>query len=365
MKNTAEVFATHNAETIKIYHYSGKKWLRLLLLSILGYEAAGCLAGGTTLMAAPDGRLMDMPVNLMRGAFPDFLVPGIILFGLGLLSTYAFVKLLRKAPEAWIACGLALGGLTIWFWVEIAILQVMHWLHLMWGVPVIVGIFAALPLVPTRQMLRNGLLMAGIIASLLYAFICAFVAMQWREYSSASQTVSELSAIGAPTRILWLVLSTAYIALMIAFSIGVWNSAGKNKFLRMTGGLLLTYSALGVLWPLAPMHLRETLAVGGTTWTDSMHLALGVLTEVIYITALLFAAAAFGRVFRLYSFATLGLLLTFGLLTFIDAPGVAAGRPTPFIGIWERVNIGLFLLWLIVLATILLREKTPQEYQTL
>ena len=33
-----------------------------------------------------------------------------------------------------------------------------------------------------------------------------FVAMQWEDYSSFSQTVSELSAIDAPTRPLWVIL---------------------------------------------------------------------------------------------------------------------------------------------------------------
>lgn len=35
--------------------------------------------------------------------------------------------------------GLALGGLLIWFWVEIAILEQLHWLHAMWGLQVTAG----------------------------------------------------------------------------------------------------------------------------------------------------------------------------------------------------------------------------------
>ena len=60
------------------------KWQRIILLTIIGYEAAGCLAGGSLLMAQPDGRYMSMPVDMMHGAFLDFLIPGIILFGINL-----------------------------------------------------------------------------------------------------------------------------------------------------------------------------------------------------------------------------------------------------------------------------------------
>jgi hypothetical protein len=51
----------------------------------------------------------------------------------------------------WILAGLALVGFAIWFGVEIFILRELHWLHVVWGVPVLVGIWAALPLIPNVQ----------------------------------------------------------------------------------------------------------------------------------------------------------------------------------------------------------------------
>jgi hypothetical protein len=55
-------------------------------------------------------------------------------------------------------------------------------------------------------------------------------------------------------------------------------------------------------------------------------------------------AAAFGRRFRLYSIASIVVLLVFGALTFLEAPRLGAGLPTPWIGLWERTNISVFLL---------------------
>jgi hypothetical protein len=31
-------------------------------------------------------------------------------------------------------------------------------------------------------------------------------------------------------------------------------------------------------------------------------------------------------------------------------------QPTPMIGVWERINIGVFLLWVVILATVLIRR---------
>jgi hypothetical protein len=128
------------------------KWQRITLLSVLGYETAGALSGGFLLALAPDGRLMDMQIEIMHGFFKDFLTPGFMLIGLGVLNAAAFITVLLKNRNGWILSSLALGGLFIWFTVEIIILQEFHWLHAMWGLPVIVGIMATLPLVISHRL---------------------------------------------------------------------------------------------------------------------------------------------------------------------------------------------------------------------
>lgn len=205
--------------------------------------------------------------------------------------------------------------------------------------------------------LRRLLLICGILSSLLYAAINIIVVIQWKEYNPLSQTVSELSAIGAPTRWLWQILCTPYTLLVIAFAFGVLKSAAENRRLRISGNLLLVYGLLGCLWPFVPMHLRTTLAAGGATLTDTLHIVLGAITELIYLIILSLTATALGKPFRIYSIATFLMLLVFGILTFLDAPGVATNRPTPLLGVWERINIGIFLLWMIVLASLLLRRE--------
>ena len=145
------------------------KWQRLVLLFVLGYEAGGCLLGGALLIAAPNGRYMDMPPDLLHGIFSDFLVPGIILSGLGILNTLAFILVLRRTKSDWFMAGLALSGLFIWFVVEIIILQELHWLHLMWGYPVLLGWVVAIPLIVLRNYtttMRKALLACGILSSL-------------------------------------------------------------------------------------------------------------------------------------------------------------------------------------------------------
>jgi len=200
-------------------------------------------------------------------------------------------------------------------------------------------------------MTREILLVCGIVSSLLYLAMNVFVPMQWEGYSSASQTVSELSAIGAPTRPQWVLLGIAYTLLVTAFGFGVWGSARRNRPLRVVGGLMVAYGVISLAWPLAPMHLRGE----GFTLTDTMHVILAAVTVFLMLLAIGFGTAVFGKRFRLYSIATLVILFAFGALTFRESPRIAANLPTPWIGVWERINIGVFLLWVVVLAVALLR----------
>jgi hypothetical protein len=64
--------------------------------------------------------------------------------------------------------------------------------------------------------------------------------------------------------------------------------------------------------------------------------------------------AVFGKRFRLYSIATILILLVFGALTGLDAPRIEANLPTPWVGLWQRIVIWGFLLWVVVLAISLL-----------
>src|SRR6187455_1104209 len=104
------------------------------------------------------------------------------------------------------------------------------------------------------RMVRKVLLICGIVSSVLYVAADALAAMRYEGYRYTDQTISELSAIGAPTRPLWVWLGLAYTLLVTAFGSGVWRSASRNRPLRIVGGLLIVYGVIGLAWPLAPMH---------------------------------------------------------------------------------------------------------------
>jgi hypothetical protein len=76
-----------------------------------------------------------------------------------------------------------------------------------------------------------------------------------------------------------------------------------------------------------------------------------------------FGAAALGKLFRFYTIITFVVFIAFGILIGVEAPGIPKNLPTPRIGIWERINIGAFMLWVIVLALVLLFRETNSRTQ--
>src|ERR671915_2300933 len=121
----------------------------------------------------------------------------------------------------------------------------------------------------TASKLQKILLLCGILASLLYVATDILAGMLWEGYSFSSQAISELSAIGAPTRPLVVTLGLIYDVLLIAFGLCVWIiAAGQRHAPRLIGGLLVSIRVIGLIWvPLFPMHLRGA----EMTFTDTMH----------------------------------------------------------------------------------------------
>ncbi len=207
---------------------------------------------------------------------------------------------------------------------------------------------------------RGSWLSCGILAGVLYIAMTLFVGTLWDGYSTADQTISELSAIGAPTRPLWMALITIYSALMMVFAWTAWKS-GTNRALRIVGALLFTQTVFGIFWP--PMHQRAVLAAGGATMTDTLHIVWTIVTGVFFMVALGFGAAALGKRFRVYSPVTMAIVFACGAWTGTYAAAIQANMPTPWVGVWERVNTNVFMLWVVVVATMLLRAARSARRQ--
>jgi hypothetical protein len=194
----------------------------------------------------------------------------------------------------------------------------------------------------------NILLMCGIFSAALYLSMNIFIPLLYPGYDAASQTISELSAIDAPTRRLWVVLGSVYGILVVFFGRGIYKAAAGDRKLKIAGVLIMVFAIAGLFWP--PMHRREVIAAGDGSLTDTLHIVFTFITVPLMLSSTILAGLSFSKPFLVYSIITLVTQIVFGVLTGLDAPAMESGLPTPFIGIWERISIGAYIIWQIALT---------------
>lgn len=205
-------------------------------------------------------------------------------------------------------------------------------------------------------------LICGILSTVIYIGADIIAASLYEGYSYTSQAISELSAIGAPSKSFLGVTGIIYLFLVIAFGSGVWFISGQRRTVWIVAILLIVYGMVGLLWPFAPMQQREALETGGGTAKDTIHLILGAVDMILFLVIIGTGAALFGRKFRIYSILTIIIFLAFGAVMSMDVPKVAANEATPWLGVTERITVFSPMVWIAVLATVLLRRKVYESY---
>ena len=148
-----------------------------LMIALMLLLSVGALGGGAALIVGPNGSLLGLPLGLLAGTpFPDYLIPGTLLFSfLGvypLVVTYALwrrpawrlpdlLNPFRRLHWAWTA-GLSVGiVLIVWIVSEMMLAGCCHplqHLYFWWGV-LMVGM-AVLPPV-RRYYVRDALIPSG------------------------------------------------------------------------------------------------------------------------------------------------------------------------------------------------------------
>jgi hypothetical protein len=205
---------------------------------------------------------------------------------------------------------------------------------------------------------RKVLLLCGILSSLLYIATDMLAGWLYEGYSSIDQNYSELLATGAPTRPFMLLVGIAYNLLVAAFAVGVWTSAGPKRTARITGIMMLGYALLSMI---TPLFFQMDMRGAEITPRGSLHGPMTAVMSLFILLSMGFGAFLVGRWFRFYSFMTIVIVLTFGVLTALQAPQLEAGQSTPWMGFTERINIYATMLWFAVLAIALLRGEDNRD----
>jgi hypothetical membrane protein len=221
------------------------------------------------------------------------------------------------------------------------------------GIPREQGATTAAP-VRVASRVQDNLLVCGILAALVYIVTDVLGVLRYPGYDVTAQGISELMAVGAPTKHLVDSIFVVYGVLAFMFAIGVLRESSGQRALRVTGLALLGYAAAGALGRIFPAYAR-----GAGGFGDNVpHVVLTGVLVVLMLAALGFASLALGKRFRIYSLATLGVIVALGIASGVYATRMAAQQPTPGFGIVERVLIYAYLIWAAILGGLLMRRHS-------
>jgi hypothetical protein len=117
----------------------------------------------------------------------------------------------------------------------------------------------------------------------------------------------------------------------------------------VVGGLLIL---AGVTLPFWMLFGEASLAA---------HLVLSLVGISSWLGGMAFAAIAFPGRFRFYSLASLAAVVLSFAPAFLYVPAVAAGDPTPYIGLFERLAFSTYFLWTLVLVVTLWRWNDSEQ----
>ena len=202
------------------------------------------------------------------------------------------------------------------------------------------------------NMLQKILLSCGILASFFYLGTDLLAGKLFKGYSFSTQSMSELSAAGSPTRSLVVALTLVASAFMIAFGVGVWRAAGPAILISIVAGLILGNAVAGLAATLFyPNHLgvRPQFATPGVL--------LMFISVLCFVLAMVFGVAAFHDWMRILSIAIPTAYVILAILRFATATPSSAGA-AELIGMQERTMAYSFLLWAMALAIYLLLQSS-------
>lgn len=206
-------------------------------------------------------------------------------------------------------------------------------------------------------MIKKSLLFSGLLASLVRIAADILAAIWYPGYSLWNRTMSQLAAIGAPTRAFQMVLLAVFDVLATAFGLGVWMSAGKKRSIKVAGILIAIFGLTGLISLAFPQAAMQLAGGWEAQRTHNIVTAAAVILIVLFIG---FGAAGHKLNFRLYSVATVIIMLLFGYLTALKAPG-AVDFAAPGMGTLERICYYSYLIWIVVFATLRMRAGLIRE----
>jgi len=197
-------------------------------------------------------------------------------------------------------------------------------------------------------------IVCGILSPLVYLFTVVLGGLLRPDYSHIAQPVSDLIAAGAPNKALLDGLFILYNALALLFGFGLFQivraeEQNRSRAAGLAGAIALILEGLAGLLTLVFPEDRGGMAAGISS-AGTMHIVFAGLSSLTSMLAILLMGfwlknSAEYRGYGIYSFISVAFVFVCGGMA-----GLFVAGQNPLGGLVERLTIGGFLQWMLVMG---------------
>lgn len=201
------------------------------------------------------------------------------------------------------------------------------------------------------KMSHKSLSILGIIAPITYIITVILGGAITIDYSHSVQAISELTATGSQHKPLLDILFSAYNIMLMGFGAGLLQFVNGKPSPQLIGKAgswcLILIGVMGLstnlFFPMDPRGVSPTL-IGNIHLVLAGLLSLGTILTTLFI-GVWFLQQPGDKKFGMISFIACAVIVITGGLA-----AAAAASASPIMGIVQRMTIGVFMLWILLLG---------------
>lgn len=206
-----------------------------------------------------------------------------------------------------------------------------------------------------RSIIRN-LTLLGTFGALLYVLHVVLGGILWQGYNHIQQPISDLTATGAPDRVLLSRITLGYALCSITFAVCAYLYL-RNSVPKVTKAGMITFLAMQLV-SLSYGWFPQDLPGSDVTFAGTMHLVVTGLIVPLTICSPLLIGLGLKKIDRFRNFAVYSIITSIILFFAGGTTAIFFANKLSGFGLFERINIGSLQLWMLVFSLTLFFDKS-------
>ncbi|HEX7467413.1 MAG TPA: DUF998 domain-containing protein [Methanobacterium sp.] len=206
--------------------------------------------------------------------------------------------------------------------------------------------------------MKKNYALLGIVGPLVYILAVIIGGAIRNDYSALYNAISELTMANAPNKLLLDVLFGIYNIFLLIFGLSAYfDTSINNKKFKVSALMLVIIGFLG----LSVLIFTQDPRGAPATLHGTLHILLSGITAALTIISIFIAGVSFRKYSNLKGFSWYSYITAIFIFISGGLGAASLANNGPYGGLFERITIFLFMIWVIILSYIILNDKIEPE----